>query len=69
MTKRRAPTKWEWILLAVSISPGPLLGFSFAFNPGTCNSSFTDVNFMALLAFGIVTSAGSLYCLKRAFLG
>lgn len=66
---RWAKTRTDWTILAVSFLPGPAMGFAFAFNPGTCNQNFSDLNFVLLLLFGSATALGSLYCMKRAILG
>jgi len=59
-------TRKDWLILAMSLAPGPLLGFSFAFDPGVCNPSFSELNFLGLIAFATVTSGAMLWCLKKA---
>lgn len=59
-------TRAHWIALAGGLVPGPILGFTFAFNPGTCNPNFSDVNFFALNGFGLLTSIGILWSIWKA---
>lgn len=53
--------------MAFSLLPGPILGFSFAFDPGTCNPNFSEANFIALILLASGSLAGIAYCLKQAF--
>jgi len=52
--------------MAVGLAFGPLIGFGLAFDSGTCNPNFSDVNFVLLITLGTMTSFGVAYCAWRA---
>ena len=52
--------------MAVGLAFGPLIGFGLAFDPGTCNPNFSDVNFVLLITLGTMASFGVAYCAWRA---